>query len=85
MRRTQLYLSEDLWKILHSRARESRTTISELVREALRESYLGKLGERKKAMQGFVGIRKDRTDVVDSDVYIRDLRRGKRLERGEDA
>jgi hypothetical protein len=32
-------------------------------------------------MLGFVGIRKDRPDMADPESYIRELRRGKRLER----
>jgi len=83
MRRTQLYLDEDLWTILHTHARDSGVTISELVREAVRERYLGKHEERRKAMQAFIGIRKDSRDTTDSTAYIRALRRGSRLERLE--
>lgn len=50
MRRTQLYLDEDLWGALHARARSERTTISELVRVAVRERYFGKQDQRAKAM-----------------------------------
>ncbi len=46
----------------------------------VRGRYLGDLEERK-AMQPFVGIRKDRSESVDSSDYIRNQRRGDRLER----
>jgi hypothetical protein len=81
MRRTQMYLDDDLWSALHARARSQGTTVSELVRQAVRERYLGKLDERRKAMQGFVGIRKDRAGLPDSARYVRGLRRGSRIER----
>ncbi|MGA2357581.1 MAG: CopG family transcriptional regulator [Terriglobales bacterium] len=82
MRRTQLYLDDDLWNALHARARSQGTTISALVREAAREHYLGNLDERRKAMLAFVGIRKDRKDLPDStEEYVRSLRRDTRLER----
>jgi len=81
MRRTQLYLDDHLWNALHARARNRRTTISELVREALRERYPGKQDEQKKAMQEFVGSRKARSEPLDAVEYIRSLRRGVRLDR----
>ncbi len=80
MRRTQLYLNEDLWQVLHAQAATSRTSISELVRQALRERYLTKPG-RKEAMRGVVGIWSDRTDLPDTETYIRALRTDNRLER----
>jgi hypothetical protein len=81
MRRTQLYLDDHLWSALHTQARSRKTSVSELVREAMRERYLGKREEQAKAMQEFVGIRKDSAEPVDAVKYIRSLRRGNRLGR----
>jgi hypothetical protein len=82
MKRTQLYLDDDLWNALHNRARTEKTTISNLVRQAARERYLGNLDERRKAMLAFVGIRKHRKDLPDStEEYVRGLRRDTRMER----
>jgi hypothetical protein len=81
MRRTQLYLDDHLWNALHARARAQKTTLSELVREAIRERYFSKQDEQAKAMQAFVGIRNGRADSMDSVEYIRRLRRGSRLAR----
>jgi len=81
MRRTQLYLDDDLWNVLRTRARKEGTTVSDLVRQAARERYLGKLEERREAMQALVGIRKDRSELSDSVAYVRRLRRGSRVER----
>lgn len=81
MRRTQLYLDDHLWNALHARARSRKTTISELVREAVREHYLGSREQQMKAMQEFVGIRRDRSEGLDAEQYIRNLRRSDRLDR----
>jgi hypothetical protein len=81
MHRTQLYLEEDLWAALRVRSRESGLSVSELVRQAVRERYFGDLAKRQAAMKAFVGIRKDRSDIGDSETYIRRLRKGTRLRR----
>lgn len=81
MRRTQLYLDQDLWTTLHARARTEKTTISELVREAVRERYLGKFDQRTQAMAAFVGIRKQGSGTEDAVEIVRTLRRGHRLRR----
>jgi predicted component of type VI protein secretion system len=82
MKRTQLYLDDDLWNALHNRARSEKTTISNLVRQAARERYLGNLDERRRAMEGLIGIWKDRTDLPEStEEYVRRLRRDTRMER----
>jgi Arc/MetJ family transcription regulator len=81
VRRTQLYLDDDLWNALHSRAASQRTTVSELVREAVRERYFGRRDEQMKAMREFVGIRKERSGTLDAVEYVQNLRRGDRLDR----
>jgi endonuclease YncB( thermonuclease family) len=81
MRRTQLYLDDDLWNALHVRARREKTTVSELVRHAARERYLSGAEERERAMKAVVGIWKDRSEFEDSAEYIRKLRHDNRLER----
>ena len=81
MRRTQLYLEDDLWKTLHILARQSGSTISELARRALREKYLGDAAKRKEALLSAIGLWGDRNDLPDTEAYIRDLRKGDRLKR----
>ena len=80
MRRTQLYLDDHLWGALHARARSEKTTVSELVRQAVRDRYIGNTESRKAAMQDFVGIRKAAAGG-DSSMEVRRLRRGSRLDR----
>jgi Arc/MetJ family transcription regulator len=79
VRRTQLYLDDDLWTALHARAQSQHTTISELVRQALRERYPGNLEERRRAMVAFIGSHKRKGDTKDAVTIVRDLRRGHRL------
>ncbi len=81
MRRTQLYLDDGLWQALHSHASLQKTTISELVRQAVRQVYSRDMSGRTEAMQAFAGMRKKSSRVPDSTEYIRGLRRGSRFER----
>jgi len=81
MKRTQLYLNEDIWKALHVRSRQQGTSISELVRQAVRDKYGSSPVSRRQAMQALVGLWKDRKDLPDSTAYVRRLRKGNRLKR----
>jgi hypothetical protein len=81
VRRTQLYLDDDLWKLLHMVARQSGATVSELVRNAIREKYCPERARRIEAFESIIGLWKDRTDIGETEDYIRDLRRSSRLER----
>jgi hypothetical protein len=81
MHRTQLYLDDDLWTTLQTRARLEGTSISELVRTAARDRYMDKLERRKAAMKAFIGIRKGRPEFDDVEAYIRNLRTDDRMER----
>ena len=85
VRRTQLYLEDDLWAALHARALLEGATVSELVRTAVRERYMGSHAERRAAMLDIVGLWRDRTGaaVEDAELFIRNLRDDDRLERLE--
>ena len=81
VRRTQVYLDDQLRDALQARARRQKTTISELVRQAVRERYLSRRDQQMKAMKEFVGIRKKRSRSLEAVEYVRNLRRGDRLKR----
>jgi hypothetical protein len=81
MRRTQLYLDDDIWKALHVHSRQRRTSVSDLVRQAVRDRYGSSPANRRQAMMALVGMWKDRGDLPDATTYIRRLRKGKRLKR----
>ena len=78
MKRTQLYLEESVWKLLQIHARQSGTSISELVRQAIRDKYAISPAKRREAMQAWVGIWKDRKDLPSTEAYVRQLRKGDR-------
>ena len=81
MKRTQLYLDDDLWAALHAKAALDGTTISELVRVAARDRYVANREQRREAMMSAIGIWKERTDLEDTETMIRRLRADTRLER----
>ena len=81
MRRIQLDLDDDLWKLLHTIARQSGEIVSELVRNAIREKYSQNRARRIEGFESIIGLWKDRTDIGETDGYVRDLRRSSRLER----
>ena len=83
MRRTQLYLEEELWAALHAKALLEGATVSELVRVAVRERYMGNLEVRRQAMLGIIGLWKDREDLEDTETMVRKLRGGTRLKRAQ--
>ncbi len=81
MRRTQIYLDEDLWTALHARAKTEKTTISELLRKAARERYQYTPEQRRADMMAAVGVWKNRTDLPDTEIYVRSLRKDTRRQR----
>jgi hypothetical protein len=81
MKRTQLYLDEDVWKVLQMLSRQTGASISELVRKAVRERYVESKPNRAQILMSVVGLWKDRTDLSDTETYVRELRRSKRLQR----
>jgi hypothetical protein len=82
MKRTQLYLDEKMAKTLARLSRRRGTTISELVRESLREKYmtLRAAGKAELARQ-LSGIWTKRRDLAKIDQVVRSLRKGARLKR----
>lgn len=76
MHRTQLYLDDDLYATLKVKARTDGTSISELMRTAARDRYLNGHEQRIADMESVIGLWKDRTDLPDTETYIRNLRRG---------
>jgi hypothetical protein len=81
MRRMQLYLEDELWSVQRLKARQDRTTISDLVPSALREKYLSSASKRWEAMFSAVGLWKDRPDLPGTQTYMRRLRKDSRLKR----
>ena len=74
MTRTQLYLDDDLLKKLRSTARREKTTVSELVRRAVRQQDATPSKDRAAIFRSVVGLWADRTDLPPTEQYIRELR-----------
>ena len=82
MKRTQLYLDEEMARTLETLSRQKGSTISELVRASLREHYMpGKDLDKVALARRLTGIWKNRKDLENVDASIRKLRKGSRRER----
>jgi hypothetical protein len=82
MKRTQLYLDEEMARTLETLSRQKGTTISELVRAGLREHYMpGKDLDKVALARSLAGLWKNRKDVKDARATVRKLRKGSRLRR----
>ena len=82
MKRTQLYLDDDIAKILSTVSRQQRKTVSELVRECVREKFGEKKAIDKAALaRQIAGLWKNRKDLGETDRLIRRLRKDSRRER----
>ncbi len=82
MKRTQLYLDEAAARKLAAISRQKGTTISELVRESIREKYLSEKGlDRGLLARELAGIWAGRKDLARPERVIRGLRKRNRLKR----
>jgi hypothetical protein len=82
MKRTQLYLDEEMARILETLSRQKGTTVSELVRTSLREHYMqSKEIDKVSLARNLAGIWKNRGNLNDIDAAVRKLRKGSRLKR----
>jgi len=66
---------------LHAKARQSGETISSLVRQAIRERYFDRSPDRTRVIRSFVGIRERPSGLPSPEREIRDLRKGRRIDR----
>lgn len=81
MKRTQLYIDEEEFGVLSVLARQRKKTISELVREAIRKTYLEKKSlDPIKVLEETRGLWKDHK-IDSTEKHLRRLRKGVRLER----
>jgi hypothetical protein len=74
-------MEEDVWKVLEITAHEQRRSISDLVRQAVREKYLSSPSRKSQVLKSIVGLWRDRDDLGDTEAYVRKLRKGERLSR----
>ncbi len=82
MRRTQLYLDEAMAKRLAAISRQNGKTVSELVRESVREKFMTEESlDKSRIARQLAGIWAGRRDLVPPGRLIRRLRKGNRLKR----
>jgi len=82
VKRTQLYLEEDIAKILSAVSRQQGKTVSELVRQCVPEKFGAKKSVDKAALaRQIAGLWKHRKDLGKTDRLIRRLRKDSRRER----
>jgi len=82
MRRTQLYLDEEMARRLAAESRRRGTTVSELVRDALVRGYgRGAREDRGAIIDRLAGVWSGRTDLGATATLVRRLRRSARPKR----
>lgn len=82
VKRTQLYLDEDMAQLLAAESRRRGTTLSWLVRDAVAKQY-GRARARNHAaiIERLAGVWIDRDDLGPTDAFVHALRRSRRAER----
>lgn len=82
MKRTQIYLDDRQRRKLDRVSKRTRRTVSELIREAIDARYGATPKEDflQALKAGTFGVWKDRNDLGSTDEYVRNLRRGKRVD-----
>ncbi|QQR81554.1 MAG: ribbon-helix-helix protein, CopG family [Deltaproteobacteria bacterium] len=83
MHRTQIYMDESVIERLSQISRQKKTSISNLIRQAVEKAYGKKISkeERWKKLSAACGIWKDRDDLPPTDEYVRSLRKNTRMKR----
>jgi predicted DNA-binding protein len=83
LRRTQIYLDDRQRRKLDRVAKRTRRTVSELIREAIDARYAATPKEDflEALRAGAFGVWKERRDLGSTDTYVRQVRRGNRLDR----
>ncbi|WP_456383734.1 ribbon-helix-helix protein, CopG family [Persephonella sp.] len=78
MKRTQIYLDEEIYRYLKSESKKTGKSISEIIREKLRAEINRSRENLLKAIDETAGIWQDRTEDVDE--FIRNIRKGNRVD-----
>ncbi len=79
MKRTQLYLDEEMSRALAAESRRRGTTISALVREAVVAAYgRHETDDRHAIIERLAGVWADRDDIGETDAFVRSVRRSAR-------
>ncbi|MGH7909909.1 MAG: ribbon-helix-helix protein, CopG family [Thermodesulfobacteriota bacterium] len=77
MRRTQIYIEEKFYSLLKKESKTTGKTMSELIRESIKNRINRRVEEILRRTEAVYGIWKDRK--FDVEEYIRELRRDRNL------
>ncbi|KRT65247.1 MAG: ribbon-helix-helix protein, CopG family [Candidatus Dadabacteria bacterium CSP1-2] len=77
MRRTQIYIDEKFYRLLKKESKTTGKTMSELIRESIKNRMNRRVEEILRRTEAVYGIWKDRK--FDVEEYIRELRRDRNL------
>ncbi|HNZ27815.1 MAG TPA: CopG family transcriptional regulator [Spirochaetota bacterium] len=80
MKRTQIYLDEEMFDYLETESKLHSKSISELIRESIKEKIQGRNRNLLKNMKKVFGIWKNHK--FDVDEYISDLRKDRHYDNG---
>jgi GGDEF domain-containing protein len=84
MKRTQLYIEDDVFKVLKRISGEKALSVSELVRDAIRKVYtLERPADAEFVLREAAGIWMDRKDIGSTEDYVRKTRKSARSKRWE--
>ncbi|MBN2552326.1 MAG: ribbon-helix-helix protein, CopG family [Spirochaetales bacterium] len=72
MRRTQIYLDENMFELLRRQSKAEKKTISEIIRRTMEAHLQNNVGRIRSQVDRVTGIRRDREGDVDQ--YVRSLR-----------
>ncbi|MGC8555318.1 MAG: ribbon-helix-helix protein, CopG family [Candidatus Acidulodesulfobacterium sp.] len=79
MRRTQIYLDDEIYEILKKESLVEGKSASQIIRENLKKNLLNKSNKISDAIDNANGAWKDRPDFKTND-FIRKLRKGNRID-----
>lgn len=77
MRRTQIYLDEEIYAYLKRESKLRKKTISELIREAIKEKIQNRKNKMLSALKEVAGIWKDRG--INPEEFIKTVREDRHL------
>lgn len=82
MKRTQIYIEDDIFKELEIVSKEQMVSISKLIRDAINKMYAKGIPANAEAtLKKAAGIWKERKDIVSAEDYVRKMRRDTRQKR----
>ena len=77
MRRTQIYIDEKFYRLLKKESKTTGKTMSELIRESIKNRINRRVEEILRRTEAVYGIWKDRK--FDVEEYLREVRRDRNL------